>query len=319
MLVRSLLQLGKWRGFTGLPTHETSVARLQTTRQSSSTSLKERRTRDLVVPVPHGYLFGRQWGPDDGQPVLALHGWQDNAASFESLVPLLKSEFQLVAVDFSGHGLSSHLPSSHCYCRDQYLDDVRRTADYLQWDTFSIMGHDMGAGTGYFFALLFPERVSRLISIEGTFPASYPRSATRRNNDDRRRYTKQEILDIFRSRHVSAEAARAIMTRAFTTTAEGHHVRHDDVRVREVEPDNLFPGLFDRKLSRFRNSLLVISKELGLLNAASTNVAAAEALMKCLGAEMCAKFKYVSVDGSHHVHLEAPEKVAPHVNDFLCT
>lgn len=297
-------------------------------RRASSTPLKERQTRDFVVPVPHGYLAGRQWGPDDGQPVLALHGWQDNLASFEALVPQLKREFRVVALDFSGHGLSSHLPPGDCYTRDQYVDDVRRTVDYLRWDTFCILGHGMGAGTGYFFSVLFPERVSRLISIEGTFPTSCPDRRTAYFHKPQRsaappyheiRYTEYEIADAIRTRNIPEDSARAIMARASSRTAEGNLVLSDDVRVRGFVPDTVFPGVVDRTVPRFRNSLLVISKELGLLGAGKPNVAAAEALLKCVGAECCAKFRYVSVGGSHRVHLDEPEKVVPHVNDFLCT
>lgn len=43
------------------------------------------------------------WGPDDGLPVLALHGWQDNAGSFDTLAHLLPVNTRLVCLEFCGN------------------------------------------------------------------------------------------------------------------------------------------------------------------------------------------------------------------------
>ncbi len=50
---------------------------------------------------------GIEWGEPDGYPILALHGWLDNALSFSVLAPFL-SEYRLIALDLSGQGLSDH-------------------------------------------------------------------------------------------------------------------------------------------------------------------------------------------------------------------
>ena len=42
------------------------------------------------------------WGPDDGMPVLALHGWQDNAGTYDTLAPLLPNSIRLICLDFCG-------------------------------------------------------------------------------------------------------------------------------------------------------------------------------------------------------------------------
>lgn len=44
---------------------------------------------DLRVEVPWGEIRGTVWGPDQGRPVLCLHGWADNCGSFNTLIPLL--------------------------------------------------------------------------------------------------------------------------------------------------------------------------------------------------------------------------------------
>ena len=54
-------------------------------------------------------LVAKCWGKPEGLPVLALHGWLDNAATFDHLAPFLP-EFRLVSLDLPGHGFSDHRP-----------------------------------------------------------------------------------------------------------------------------------------------------------------------------------------------------------------
>ena len=42
------------------------------------------------------------WGKPNDHPILALHGWQDNAGTFDNLIPLLPSDFYVVCLDFCG-------------------------------------------------------------------------------------------------------------------------------------------------------------------------------------------------------------------------
>ena len=66
-----------------------------------------------VRVAPKLTLRGKCWGPADGRPVLALHGWLDNASSFDLVAPALAARgFRVVALDLAGHGLSDHRPAS---------------------------------------------------------------------------------------------------------------------------------------------------------------------------------------------------------------
>ena len=39
------------------------------------------------------------WGPENGRPVIAIHGWLDNCGTFDTLIPLLPKDLRVVAVD----------------------------------------------------------------------------------------------------------------------------------------------------------------------------------------------------------------------------
>ncbi|NXG54543.1 SEHL2 protein, partial [Hemiprocne comata] len=119
---------------------------------------------ELKFPVPWGHVAAKAWGPLEGHPVLCLHGWLDNANTFDKLIPLLPRECYYVAMDFSGHGLSSHRPAGSAYHFLDYVSDVRRVAAALQWRRFTLMGHSMGKWLLSFF--LYPEMVDKLILLE---------------------------------------------------------------------------------------------------------------------------------------------------------
>ncbi|NXV38464.1 SEHL2 protein, partial [Rissa tridactyla] len=134
---------------------------------------------ELKFPVPWGHVAAKAWGPSDGHPVLCLHGWLDNANTFDKLIPLLPRDCYYVAMDFSGHGLSSHRPAGSPYHFLDYVTDVRRVAAALQWRQFTLMGHSMGKmktslNAQLFsycfissqFCFLYPEMVDKLILLE---------------------------------------------------------------------------------------------------------------------------------------------------------
>ncbi|NXY03218.1 SEHL2 protein, partial [Pteruthius melanotis] len=133
---------------------------------------------ELKFPVPWGHVAAKAWGPSEGHPVLCLHGWLDNANTFDKLIPLLPRGCYYVAMDFSGHGLSSHRPAGCAYHFLDYVADVRRVAAALQWRRFTLMGHSMGKHHSVLnfsfsyclispqFCFLYPEMVDKLILLE---------------------------------------------------------------------------------------------------------------------------------------------------------
>ena len=119
--------------------------------------------REITIDTPYGRLAGLRGG--SGTPVLALHGWLDNAASWIPLAPHLH-DIDLVALDLPGHGASPHLPVGAEYSLAGTVHTVLDTADALRWERFAVLGHSMGAAIGSILAAAAPERITRFLAIE---------------------------------------------------------------------------------------------------------------------------------------------------------
>ncbi|MDH4581826.1 alpha/beta hydrolase [Pseudomonas sp. BN415] len=127
------------------------------------------QVEEIRLNLPHIELAAHLYGPEDGQPVIALHGWLDNANSFARLAPRLPG-LRIVALDFAGHGLSAHRAPGASYLLWDYAADVLLVAEQLGWERFSLLGHSMGAIVSVMLAGAMPDRVERLALIDGLMP-----------------------------------------------------------------------------------------------------------------------------------------------------
>lgn len=114
-------------------------------------------------------LSAKRWGVPGGHPVLALHGWLDNAASFDFLAPLLPA-CDLVCLDCAGHGKSGRRNYLGAYNIWQDVGELFAIADQLGWTSFSLLGHSRGAMICLLAAGTFPARISHLCLLEGGIP-----------------------------------------------------------------------------------------------------------------------------------------------------
>lgn len=114
-------------------------------------------------------MAARCWHDSSKPPLLALHGWLDNAATFDLLAPAL-SDYYVVALDFAGHGYSAPRTKGTRYHMLDHIDDVLAVVEQLGWQQFTLLGHSMGAGVASMFSAALPERVSKLVMIEGLGP-----------------------------------------------------------------------------------------------------------------------------------------------------
>ena len=110
-------------------------------------------------------ISGISNGNEQGELLLCLHGWLDNAASFQPLLPYL-TNYHVIAIDWPGHGLSDHRSADAHYHFLDWVYDLIALFRTQQWQAIDIVGHSMGAMVACSFAAAFPEHVRTLTLID---------------------------------------------------------------------------------------------------------------------------------------------------------
>ncbi|WP_201496492.1 alpha/beta fold hydrolase [Rubrivivax sp. A210] len=120
-------------------------------------------------------------------PLVLLHGWMDVAASFQFAVDALaavegdEEARWIIAPDWRGFGLTE-APGADCYWFPDYLADLDALLDVLVPNgAVDLLGHSMGGNVAMLYAGLRPQRVRRLVNLEGFGqPAGEPHHGPRR-------------------------------------------------------------------------------------------------------------------------------------------
>ncbi len=129
------------------------------------------KSREVSFNVCGRTIAGQEWGQVGDKPIIALHGWLDNSASYNRLAPLLK-HCHIIALDMAGHGKSDYREPGSPYNVWQDVSEVFEIANQLQWQEFSLIGHSRGAMTSVLAAGTFPERIQHLALIDGLRPGT---------------------------------------------------------------------------------------------------------------------------------------------------
>jgi len=286
---------------------------------------------EIKIPVPYGHIAGKIWRPQAPKTVLLLHGWLDNAGTFDLLAPLLPPHWRLVAIDFQGHGRSSHKPPGTPDTMLGYSLSVERVLRWLRVEKVAIIGHSMGAGVGMLYAGALPERVSDLVMLDFVKPISVsaedqPRRTARAFRElleteeklakgQRPHYPLEELVRRARAgRPLGDEAVRCLLERGAAEVAEGRHAFTYDLHTRAA---NVLQLTVEQQLAfvaRLKDCRVMIlrAKDGGTWEAESLYQKFVEAYRSS-----CAAFEYHSVPGHHHTHLDTPHAVAPHITAFL--
>ncbi|MCC6473684.1 MAG: alpha/beta hydrolase [Burkholderiales bacterium] len=109
----------------------------------------------------------RCWGRDGAARIFMLHGWMDVSASFQFVVDELQGDWQVLAPDWRGYGLSAWTQAD-CYWYPDYFADLDRLLAHFQPERpVDLVGHSMGGNIACMYAGIRPERVARLVNLEG--------------------------------------------------------------------------------------------------------------------------------------------------------
>ncbi len=153
---------------------------------NSSDYTVRRHAQSRFVPLRGLRHHLLQWG-DAGlvtsqrPPLVMLHGWMDVAASFQFVVDALPTDRLVLALDWRGFGLTQ-IPAADTYWFPDYLGDLDAALDALAPGlAVDLLGHSMGANVVMSYAGVRPQRVRRLINLEGFgMPQTQPSQAPQR-------------------------------------------------------------------------------------------------------------------------------------------
>ena len=267
-------------------------------------------------------IAARCWHDTALPPLLALHGWQDNAATFDRLAPLLP-DYHVVAMDFAGHGLSDWRAEGMRYHTLDHVDDVLAVVTQLGWEAFRLIGHSMGAGIGVLLAGALPERVQQLVLIDGLGPyASEPEQAPQILRDallewqayaPRAERIFPEMTQAIAARRrgftpLGSKAAAILCSRGLKAVPGGY-VWSMDRRVRHQSSLRFSEAQIRAFLSHISAPVLLLRAENGFPAAADIFAHRWQSVREG---------ELLSLPGGHHLHLdECPDKVAVAVQHFF--
>jgi len=287
--------------------------------------------KEINIPVPWGHLAAKVWGSKNDSPILALHGWQDNAGTFDKLIPMLSPDLYIVCLDFSGHGFSSHLPPGMMYHYWDNIIHVKLVAEYFGWNRFSILGHSLGGIVGSMVASTLPDIVEKLVMIDivkaMSVPAKQQPSRTAKAVEGYIHVLKKleqsppsYAYEAARERLVKAnngsinnEAAEVLMRRGATQNEEGGYFFSRDIR-------HVIPSISGYTADQHAEYAKKLTCPLLLLKAKNGPLYEDKAIYDefiNIYRQHSQGFEYVEVEGTHHVHLVNPENVAQQINQFL--
>lgn len=296
-------------------------------------TISKRNFKEIRIPVKWGHIAGKWWEPYDIRPILTIPGWQETCDSFERLLPLLNKDVSFLTIDLPGHGYSSRLPPGMYYNNLNAPILIKHLQNYFKWDKVSLMGHSLGAIMCNFFNMFFPKEVDLLIALDGFKPLH------KRNNAIRMSEGIDELLkydELARSDKEPPSYTLENIKKAIVVQSEGSiNFEFADIPFRRsLAPSKHDPNKFyftrDPRIKcrlifnwpqedmefymKFIKSpmLLLKATKSGYFESKENFYQLWDVLKK---ENHNASLHYI--EGTHHVHLNEPEKVEGLVNEFL--
>src|SRR5207249_753552 len=161
----------------GLPPWRATLPRVRPLCKPAGPCYTARMAEQAQVLGPTSHYFYSQrlklhyvdWGNADERALLLLHGGRDHCRSWDWVAADLRRDFHLIAPDLRGHGDSAWAVGS-TYSMIDYVLDLAALLKTLDLFPITIIGHSLGARVALQYAGIYPDRVARLVAIEGLGP-----------------------------------------------------------------------------------------------------------------------------------------------------
>ena len=127
-------------------------------------------------PSSHIYFSQRlrlhyvDWGNPDGPPMLLIHGGRDHCRNWDWVAEHFAKDYHIIAPDLRGHG-DSQWEASGNYTQICYVYDIAQLLQQKNMHDVTVIGHSLGGAIALMYTALFPERVKKLVAIEGMGPS----------------------------------------------------------------------------------------------------------------------------------------------------
>ena len=129
----------------------------------------QKASRTSFIRLRHLNYHVREWGtPRPGQlPLFMVHGWMDVSASFQFVVDAMQEDRHIISPDWRGFGLTD-VGEVDTFWYPDYLADLDALVDHFQPEGhIDLLGHSMGGTVVSMYAGARPERIRKLINLEG--------------------------------------------------------------------------------------------------------------------------------------------------------
>ncbi|HXQ12704.1 MAG TPA: alpha/beta hydrolase [Caulobacteraceae bacterium] len=127
-------------------------------------------------PTSQSYISQRlrlhyvDWGNPNAPPLLLIHGGQDHCRNWDWVAQEMRRDYHIIAPDLRGHGDSAWSPSGE-YGMSAYVYDIAQLIHQQNLAPVRIIAHSMGGNVALRYAGVYPETVTKLVSIEGLGPS----------------------------------------------------------------------------------------------------------------------------------------------------
>ncbi|MBV9883014.1 MAG: alpha/beta hydrolase [Sphingomonadaceae bacterium] len=174
---------------------------------------------DLALPTGVT-LHVQQGGPEDGEPILLLHGFPESHRTWRDVAPRLARDFRVVAPDQRGFGASDKPEGVEAYRTDRIVEDLLALADALGLGRFTLVGHDWGGAVAWLAALRHPDRLHRLVIVNAPHPLIFQKSLI----EDSAQRAASQYINAFRNplmeKGIEAMGLETFFSKTFASHAD---------------------------------------------------------------------------------------------------